>query len=74
MANHYSDPTANAAMGAVDRELRMMRKRAARLRTLRLQGRLTPQEVALARRQFVGIYRRLLEEALGDSSGPSSRG
>lgn len=69
MANHYSNPTANTAIGAVDRELRIMRKRAQSLKRLRQQGKLTPQQEAVARRQFVGIYRRLLEEALGDTPG-----
>jgi hypothetical protein len=64
--NHYSNPTANAAIGTVDREIRMMRKRAQQIKRLRRQGRLTPQEEALARKQFVGIYRRFLLEALED--------
>lgn len=62
--SYYSDPTANAAIGAVDKELRLMRRKAARIRELHRQGRLTAQEELQARRQFVGIYRRLLEEAL----------
>jgi hypothetical protein len=64
--NHYSNPTANAAIGTVDREIRRMRKRAQQIKRLRRQGRLTPQEEALARKQFVGIYRRFLLEALED--------
>lgn len=39
MSSHYSDPTANAAIGAVDREIRRMRKKAADLWRLRDQGR-----------------------------------
>lgn len=64
--NHYSNPTANAAIGTVDREIRRMRKRAQQIKRLRRQGRLTLQEEALARKQFVGIYRRFLLEALED--------
>jgi len=41
--SYYSNPTANAAMGAVDREIRIMKKRATEIRRLRKQGRLTPQ-------------------------------
>lgn len=63
--SHYSDPTASAAIGAVDRELRRMRKEARRLRQLRDQGRLTREEELEARWRFKGIYRRLLEDALG---------
>lgn len=64
--SHYSNPTENAAIGAVDREIRRMQKRADEIRLRRLQGLLTPEELALARRQFVGIYSRFLREALKD--------
>lgn len=64
--SHYSNPTANAAIGSVDREIKMMRKRAEQLKRRRRMGLLTPEEVALARKQFVGIYRRFLREALKD--------
>lgn len=67
MSNYYSDPTANAAIGAVDRELKLMRKEAERIRSLRQRGQLTPGEEARARRRFAGIYRRLLLEALRDT-------
>jgi hypothetical protein len=64
--SHYSNPTANAAIGAVDREIRMMRKRAAQIKRRRQQGGLTADELAKARKQFVGIYARFLREALED--------
>lgn len=64
--SHYSNPTANAAIGAVDREIRMMRKRADQIKRRRQQGLLTPEELTTARRQFVGIYARFLQEALED--------
>lgn len=64
--NHYSNPTANAAIGTVDREIRMMRKRARQIKRRRQQGLLTPEELAAARKQFVGIYARFLREALED--------
>jgi len=64
--SHYSNPTANAAMGSVDKEIKEMRRRARQLRQLRLQGRLTREALEQANRQFVGIYRRFLLEALRD--------
>ncbi len=64
--NHFSNPTANAAIGSVDREIKMMRKRAEQIKRRRQKGLLTPHELALARREFVGIYRRFLREALED--------
>ena len=64
MANYYRDPTASAAIGAVDKELTGMRKRAREIRQLRQQGRLTPEAELRARREFRGIYARFLREAL----------
>lgn len=64
--SHYSNPTANAAIGSVDREIRMMRKRAEQIKRRRKNGHLTNEELALARKQFVGIYARFLREALED--------
>lgn len=64
--SHYSNPTANAAIGAVDREIRMMRKRAEQIKQRRKNGQLTIEELTLARKQFVGIYARFLREALED--------
>ena len=64
MSSHYSNPTANAAIGAVDREIHRLRKKAARLKALRQQGKLTRQELESARKEFTGIYRRILREAM----------
>ena len=57
--SHYSNPTANAAIGAVDKEIRAKEKLAKRLKALRKKGLLSPGEVAGARHQFPGIHRRL---------------
>lgn len=65
--SYYSDPTANAAIGTVDREIRRLRKRAEQIRRRRQKGLLTKQEEEDARREFVGIYRRFLMEALEDT-------
>ena len=65
MKYNRSNPTANAAIGAVDKELAQMRKEAARLKALKRQGRLLPAQEQAARQKFTGIYKRLLEEALG---------
>ncbi len=62
--SYYSNPTENAAIGAVDRELRAMRKRAKQLQALRKRGLLTPQLETRARKEFIGIYRPLLREIL----------
>ena len=68
--SYYADPTANAAIGAVDREIRILRRQAGQIRRRRRQGLLTPQEEARARRLFVGIHRPLLAYALGGGALP----
>lgn len=64
--SHYSNPTANAAIGTVDCEIRMIRKRADQIKRRRQQGLLTPEELVQARKDYVGIYARFLREALED--------
>ena len=62
--SHYSNPTANAAIGNVDREIRQMQKFAKQISRLRRMGILTAEDELLARKKFTGIYRRFLLEAL----------
>lgn len=62
--NHYSDPTANAAIGMIDREIKYLRKRAKQIGQRHQAGLLTPAELAQARKQFTGLYARFLREAL----------
>jgi len=64
--SYYSNPTENAAIGRVDREWESMRRKAERIRARRLRGQLTRSELTEARRLFVGIYARLLRDALQD--------
>lgn len=66
MRFHRSDPTANAAIGAVDKELKQMRKEAERLRSLRRSNRLTPAQEEQARRRFTGIFRPIWKEVMED--------
>ena len=56
---NYSDPTANAAIGAVERELREKKKTAKKLKELRKSGLLTEEMLMQARRQFTGIFTHL---------------
>ena len=64
MRNYLSDPTANTAIGSVDRQLKRMRKEAENIAALHRQGRFTAKMEAEARRRFTGIFRPILEEAL----------
>lgn len=63
--HHYSDPAANQALGNVSRELNRMAKLAERIRRDPYSDWAMQQ-----RRRFTDIYRRLLDEALGQ---PGSR-
>ena len=64
MSYLHSDPTANRAIGALEREMERMRMEADRLRALRRSNLLSFEEEQKARRRFIGIYRPLLERAL----------
>ncbi len=64
MSYLHSDPTANRAIGSLDREYKMMQSEAERIRTLRRSNMLSFEEEQKARRRFIGIYRPLLERAL----------
>ena len=64
MSNFRSDPTAGAAIGAVDREFGLLKKQALKIQELNRQGLLTDEQLAAAERQYVGIYRPLLIKAL----------
>ena len=71
MSNYYSDPTASAAIGAIDKELSWLKKRAKRMLVLRQAGKLslTSEELAAARREFRGPARYYLMAALGEIPG-----
>ena len=66
MSNYYSNPTANAATGAVDKEIRAMRQWADEIHRLHQSGKLGQMELEMARKRFRGVCRRFLEEALAD--------
>ncbi len=65
MSHYISDPTAAAAIGAITREERILAKTAGRIKAKREQNMLGPKELLQARRLFSGIFRPLLDQALG---------
>ena len=64
MSNLHADPTANRAVGSVEREYKMMQKEAERIRILRRNNMLSFEEEERARRRFIGIYKPLFERAM----------
>ena len=61
---YYSDPTAAAALGEINREFSRLEKKAKALRRRLEEGRLSPQALERAQGQFKGIYRHVLTNAL----------
>ena len=57
---HYSDPTANKALGGINREFSRLEKKAKTLCRLLDEGRLTTEQFQAAQSQFTGIYRHVL--------------
>ena len=59
--SHYSDPTANRALGSINREFSRLEKKAKNLCRLLDEGKLSPEEFQAAHSQFTGIYRHVLD-------------
>ena len=74
MSNFRSDPTAGAAIGAVDREFGLLKKQALKIQELNRQGLLTDDQLAAAERQDVGSYRPLLIKALSGKLEDKTKG
>ena len=58
----YSNPTANAAIGAVEREMKAKEKKVKVAKELYTQGKLSDDMMISSYREFKGIYRPLLWE------------
>ena len=59
---HYSDPTANAAIGAIEKELKARKAYVKKLNLLYRQGLLSDEYLKCISRQFTGIFAYLYEE------------
>ena len=57
---HYSDPTANRALGGINREFSRLEKKARTLCRRLDEGKITMEDFARAQAQFTGIYRHVL--------------
>jgi len=66
--SYYSNPTANAAIGAIDKEIGKINKEVKKLRLLKKGGAVTEEyfdlRVEKLRSRYNGFYRRVLENAL----------
>ena len=62
--NHYSDPTANRALGSINREFSRLEKKAKKIRQRFKEGKMTLEEVEKAQAEFTGIYRHVLTHVM----------
>lgn len=62
--NYYSDPTASAALGNINREFSKQVKKAKRLRKLYEDGKLSENALEKAHSQFKGLYKHVLDNVL----------
>ena len=69
--SYYSNPTANAAIGAVDKELNKVKKEVKRLKELKKEGRLTDEKVSRARARFKeSLSRRVFDNLMAKPDEP----
>lgn len=61
---YFSDPTAAAAMGELNREFSRLEKKARALRKRWEKGEISDRQLELAQAQFKGIYRHVLTHVL----------
>ena len=65
---YYSDPTAAAALGEINREFSRLEKKAKKIRKLLQEGKLSPEALERAQLQYKGIYRHVLNNVLEEES------
>jgi hypothetical protein len=63
----HSDPTANMALGSINREFSHLEKKAKKICKLYEEGLLSEDDLAKAQSQFTGIFRHILNHALKES-------
>ena len=61
---YYSDPTANMALGNINREFSKHIKKAKKLRALYDEGKISSETLEKAHAQFRGLYRHVLDNVL----------
>ncbi|MBE6682725.1 MAG: hypothetical protein E7595_01090 [Ruminococcaceae bacterium] len=64
----YSDPTASAALGGINREFSRLEKKAKALCRLLDEGKITIDDFEKAQSQFQGLYKHVLKHALVKSA------
>ena len=63
---YYSDPTANMALGNINREFSKQVKKARKLRELYEKGKISESDLEKAQEQFKGLYKHVLQNVLSE--------
>lgn len=63
---YYSDPTANAALGSINKEFKRMEKKAKTLIKLWQEGKISDEAIDMAQLGFGGIYKNVLKKVLAE--------
>ncbi len=63
---YYSDPTANMALGNINREFSKQVKKARKLRELYEKGKISEADLEKAQEQFKGLYKHVLQNVLSE--------
>ncbi len=61
---YYSDPTANAALGNINREFSKLEKKAKKIREQLNKGTLSDEALEREQARFKGLYRHVLTNVL----------
>ena len=64
--NYYSDPTAAAAIGNINREFSRLEKEAKKLLKLYEEGKLSEEELKKSKSRFSGLYRHVLDNVMSE--------
>lgn len=63
---YYSDPTAQKAIGNVNREFSRLEKKAKKLKKLFSEGKISEKDLEKANSEFKGIYKNVLFMVLNE--------
>jgi len=70
--SYYSDPTANMAIGNVNREFSKLTKKAKKIRKDFMEGKISAEALERKQKEFRGIYRNILNNILNEEKEDSA--
>ncbi len=69
---YYRDPTADRALGNINREFSRLEKKAKTLRKLYEEGKLSESALRKSQAQFTGLYKHVLSNVLEEKHEPQT--